>query len=166
MGFDWGDGTNSRWLGPYNSDETVQASHKWIGLGSYNIKVKAKDIHQIQSEWSEPVSVLIKDEISPDVNIVKPEKALYLFNLKIRRYLLRKPFIVGRIEINVDTSDLESGVNYVEYYVDDKLRYSDSSYPYSWIWNERAFGIKTIKVLCYDNAGNTASDEVVVWKFF
>jgi hypothetical protein len=164
--FDWGDGTNSRWLGPFDSGETIQASHKWMGLGSFNIRVKTKDIHQIQSEWSESITVLIKDEIPPYIDIVKPDKALYLLNLKIRRFLFRKPFIVGRIEINVDASDFESGIKYVEYYVDDKLQFSDSSYPYKWIWKERVFGIKTIKVLCYDNAGNSATDEIIIWKFF
>lgn len=163
--FDWGDGTKSKWLGPYNSGETVYASHKWLGLDNYNIKVKAKDIHYNQSEWSEPASVLIKDETPPDVNIVKPLKAFYLFNLKIRRYLFRNPFIVGRIEIRVDALDIESGINYVEFYVDDILRYTDSSYPFSWMWKEIAFGIKSVKVLCYDNAGNSASDEIVIWKF-
>ena len=72
----------------------------------------------------------------------------------------------GQIEINVDASDLESGVQYVEFYVDEKLQFFDSSYPYSWMWNEIAFGIKLLKVLCYDNAGNSASDEIVVWRFF
>lgn len=164
--FDWGDGTSNRWLGPYNSGETVEARHNWIELGNYEIKVKAKDIHQIQSEWSESVSVVIQEGTPPDVQIVKPEKALYVFNLKIRPYLIRTPFIVGPIEINVDASDDESGINYVEYYLDDKSQYADSSYPYSWMWNKIAFGIKTIKIICYDNVGNSASDEIVVWRFF
>ncbi|UCB57956.1 MAG: hypothetical protein JSV67_04940 [Thermoplasmatales archaeon] len=164
--FDWGDGTNSKWLGPYNSGETVNARHKWLVIGNYNVRVKAKDIHLNQSDWSEPASVLIKDEIPPEINIVKPLNAFYLFNLKIRRYLFRKPFIVGRIEIVVNTKDLESGVNYVEFYVDDNLMYKDTLYPYSWMWSDITFGIKTIKVLCYDNVGNSAFDEMVVRKFF
>jgi hypothetical protein len=50
--FDWGDGTNSGWLGPYNSGEEIQASHIWTKKGDYSIKVKAKDIHGTQSGWS------------------------------------------------------------------------------------------------------------------
>jgi hypothetical protein len=49
--FDWGDGTNSGWLGPYNSGEEIQASHRWTKKGEYSIKVKAKDIHGVQSGW-------------------------------------------------------------------------------------------------------------------
>lgn len=55
--FDWGDGTDSGWLGPYDSGEGVSATHTWTGPGGYEIKVKAKDIDGAQSEWSEPLPV-------------------------------------------------------------------------------------------------------------
>jgi len=55
--FDWGDGTNSGWLGPYNSGENVTASHKWEKRGEYAIKVRAKDIHGAMSEWSDPLPI-------------------------------------------------------------------------------------------------------------
>jgi fimbrial isopeptide formation D2 family protein/uncharacterized repeat protein (TIGR01451 family) len=56
--FDWGDGTNSGWLGPYNSGETVSATHTWTEKGNYVIKVKAKDVHDAESDWAElPVSM-------------------------------------------------------------------------------------------------------------
>ncbi|MCD6108537.1 MAG: hypothetical protein J7J89_03585, partial [Thermoplasmata archaeon] len=54
---DWGDGTNSGWLGPYNSGETVEASHSWSEKGEYSIKVKAKDINGLESEWSDPLVI-------------------------------------------------------------------------------------------------------------
>ena len=40
---DWGDGTNSGWVGPYEPGETVSISHVWSDEGTYQIKVKAKD---------------------------------------------------------------------------------------------------------------------------
>ncbi len=62
--FDWGDNSNSGWIGPYNSGEIVNASHRWTRKGNYNIKVKAKDIHGHESQWSEPLSVTMpKDRI-------------------------------------------------------------------------------------------------------
>jgi hypothetical protein len=51
--FDWGDGSNSNWLGPYNSGVKVNASHKWTETGVYEIKVIAKDSHGVMSEWSD-----------------------------------------------------------------------------------------------------------------
>jgi len=55
--WDWGDGTFSDWLGPYNSDVEVEASHIWSEKGSYQIKVKAKDVYDAESDWSEPLSI-------------------------------------------------------------------------------------------------------------
>lgn len=57
--FDWGDGTNSDWLGPYKSGETIEAKHVWNEENKYTIKVKAKDIYDFESEWSDPSSVII-----------------------------------------------------------------------------------------------------------
>jgi VCBS repeat-containing protein len=54
--WDWGDGSTSSWLGPYDSGDTTQAKHRW-GKGSYSIKVKAKDIYGAESDWSESLAI-------------------------------------------------------------------------------------------------------------
>jgi len=54
--WDWGDGSYSDWLGSYASGDEASASHTW-SQGSYNIKVKAKDIRGYESEWSDPLEV-------------------------------------------------------------------------------------------------------------
>jgi hypothetical protein len=55
--FDWGDETNSGWIGPYESGETAIASKSWNKSGEYQIRVKAKDEHNLESEWSDPLEV-------------------------------------------------------------------------------------------------------------
>ena len=55
--WDWGDGTNSSWLGPFASNTTASANHTWTKKGSYAIKVKAKDISRDESPWSDPLAV-------------------------------------------------------------------------------------------------------------
>jgi len=57
--FDWGDSTDSGWVGPYNSGDTAEANHTWIKKGSYNIKVKAKDINGAESPWSDSLTISI-----------------------------------------------------------------------------------------------------------
>jgi hypothetical protein len=57
--FDWDDGSDSIWLGPYDSGQTIKASHIWTEKGNYEIKVKAKDIHDFESGWSDPLSLTI-----------------------------------------------------------------------------------------------------------
>jgi parallel beta-helix repeat protein len=51
----WGDGTYSGWIGPYNNGEIINKSHSWMNKGNYYIKVKAKDIFGIESDWSDPL---------------------------------------------------------------------------------------------------------------
>lgn len=52
--WDWGDGNYSTWLGPYESDESVQSSYTWHQPGIFNIRIKAKNsINEIESDWSE-----------------------------------------------------------------------------------------------------------------
>jgi len=63
--FDWDDGTTSGWKGPYNSGQTVSASHIWAAKGTYQIKVKAKDDPNgdgdlsdgTESVWSDPLPI-------------------------------------------------------------------------------------------------------------
>ena len=55
--FEWGDGTNSGWIGPFASGQTACTNHTWNKKGFYEIRVKAKNYHELQSEWSDPLSV-------------------------------------------------------------------------------------------------------------
>jgi len=57
--FDWGDETDSGWLGPYSSSEKINASHSFKRSGIYEIKVKAVDINNYESVWSESTSVTV-----------------------------------------------------------------------------------------------------------
>ena len=55
--WDWGDGTQSMWLGPFDSGEVASAVKSWSQKGDYSIKVKAKDVHDVESDWSDPLIV-------------------------------------------------------------------------------------------------------------
>jgi hypothetical protein len=48
---DWGDNTNSDWIGPYQSGVEITESHIWFKKGDYTIKAKAKDIYDGESDW-------------------------------------------------------------------------------------------------------------------
>jgi hypothetical protein len=84
--FDWGDGSNSGWIGPYASGQTGTGSHIWTVLGTFDVKVKARDIWGSQSPWSEPLVVTITDNNPPSVpDITGPVQGEpgndYLYNL-------------------------------------------------------------------------------------
>ncbi len=48
---DWGDHTNSSWIGPYPSGQTITQTHTWTTKGTYIIKAKAKDRNGSESDW-------------------------------------------------------------------------------------------------------------------
>jgi hypothetical protein len=55
---DWGDGTNSGWLGPFPPGSPNTASHTWTKRGSYTIQIKAKDSYAVESgTTSLPISM-------------------------------------------------------------------------------------------------------------
>ncbi len=57
--FDWDDGTDSGCLGPYNNGTTGQATHVWKKDGTFQVKVKAVDMHGFEGPWSKPLNVSI-----------------------------------------------------------------------------------------------------------
>lgn len=63
--FNWGDGTTTGWIGPYTSGQTVSASHIWYNQGYYRVKVKAKDMYNAESVWSDPLLVYISQPNEP-----------------------------------------------------------------------------------------------------
>lgn len=62
--FDWGDGTNSSWVGPFESDETGIGGHCWDAPGTYSVKVMAKDDRGMLGNWSDLFSVSISASAS------------------------------------------------------------------------------------------------------
>ncbi len=48
----WGDTTNSGWIGPYTSGDQITESHTWSTKGTYSLQAKAKDIYGNESDWA------------------------------------------------------------------------------------------------------------------
>jgi len=65
--FNWDDGNNSGWIGPYASGATASASHTWNSPGTYQVKVKAKDTYgaELGTLWSDPLNVTISSPNNP-----------------------------------------------------------------------------------------------------
>ena len=48
----WDDGTGEVCLGPYPSGVCTTVSHTWDEEGTYIVEVKARDIHDAESDWA------------------------------------------------------------------------------------------------------------------
>jgi hypothetical protein len=82
--FDWGDGTDSGWMVPQFG--IIKAYHNWTERGTYNVRVKARDIYGAESEWSDPLSITV------------PKNILYINSL-IQNFLENHPIIHRLIQI-------------------------------------------------------------------
>jgi hypothetical protein len=161
--FDWGDGTNSGWIGPFDSGELATANHSWSEDGSYKIMVKAKDINDLESGWSDPLEVMIGDDKKPIVEITKPKRYRVYYNNKKIAFIPFVTIVIGYLDIEVNATDGESGMNRVEFYINDDLYETDTDVPYTCGFAEPP-GIYTITATAYDNAGNSASDNIRIVK--
>lgn len=111
------------------------------------------------------------DTIPPAVKIVSPENGLYLRNLRLLSWLFRqRTIIIGDITIDVEASDVQSGIVRVEFYIDndDEVAFNDTLAPYSWTWKQKSLlrHAHTILVVAYDNAGNANADMLDVKRYF
>jgi len=148
--FDFG-GEESGWIGPYSSGEIASASHIWRTEGTYEVKVKAKDEYGKESEWSDPLQVAVP------LAKTSLEKGLYLFGKEIMP--LGMTVAIGDLPVKVDAG----GVSRVDFYLDGVFRGSDEQAPFLWTFDERAFGIHTIRTDIRDGNGNIFSEEMKVW---
>ncbi len=82
--FDWGDGEDSGWEGPYNSGDTGNASHVWKEEGSFEVRVKAKDEYDRESNWSEPHTITIIVILGPIIEVDITKGGFFKVNTKIK----------------------------------------------------------------------------------
>ena len=55
--WDFGDGKQSNWIGPIQSNEPCKVTYSWNQKGNYNIKIKVKDESGGESRWSDPLVI-------------------------------------------------------------------------------------------------------------
>ena len=88
--WNWGDGTYTELVGPYQSGDICEVSNVWYIEGAYNITVFATDEHGVSSGWSDPLVVSItknKQYINrPILNFLQNQLVLF----PILRQLLLK----------------------------------------------------------------------------
>ena len=64
---DWGDNSNTGWIGPYGSGEEIAVNHTWGESGVFIIKAKAKDTDGYESDWGELQVTMPRDKTTNNV---------------------------------------------------------------------------------------------------
>ena len=137
--------------------------HTWSEEGCYSVTLRVTDNKITTDTKTKTVNV---DNEPPLVSIQRPDNGNLYFRNRMIFPIFLTTVIIGDIVVEVYATDEITGVSRVEFYLDDNFQFSVSSEPYFWAWNDDIFGKITIKVTAYDKAGNSASDEITVWKFF
>jgi outer membrane protein assembly factor BamB len=151
--WNFGDGTMS-------TDQNPE--HAYDHHGNYTATFTVTDAEGNSS--SDNASVVV-DYALPSVSIIKPTNALYIANIRILP--TKTPFIIGRITIEVDASQPEGlEITNVKIYVDDSLKATVTSKPYTWTWKDFSLGEHHIDVCAYDIKGHTSWATLQVRKFF
>jgi len=62
-GWDWnGDDSVDEWTGFYSSGDSISTEHRWDNPGRYNVTVKAKDMFEEESVFSDSLEVTIEEQ--------------------------------------------------------------------------------------------------------
>ena len=125
--WNWGDGTFSDWLGPYNSGETIEAEHTWTEEGDFDVKVKAKDVYGSESGWSQIFTVSITPGIQvPKLTITAPSSSKENENFTVTVTSDEEPIENVNVEFNDDvkTTNSSGQVNFTAPEVDRDTDYT------------------------------------------
>jgi hypothetical protein len=109
------------------------------------------------------------------VDIVKPDTAnLYISNemkwfpfmAPIRIYSFiqyGKSIVIGDLTVEVKAL---APLQKVEFYLGNKLKFTDETEPFEWEWSSFSFGRKKVKAVGFDMDGEQVGfDDTIVWKF-
>jgi hypothetical protein len=62
----WGDGTDTGWISHDPPSQQLIVSHEWNKRGTYEMKAKVKDTHELEGSWSDSFAISI---VGPMLNI-------------------------------------------------------------------------------------------------
>ncbi|MDD2890953.1 MAG: hypothetical protein PHE49_10010, partial [bacterium] len=70
--FYWGDGETSEWSDYFKSGDIIKMGHIYVQANTYEVKVKSKDIHNKESDWSQvcTLKIVTKSAAPESVTIV------------------------------------------------------------------------------------------------
>jgi len=116
--------------------------------------------------------VVTNDTTAPFIELVKPEKGLYINGELKRARFFRMALIIGDITIEANATDENgSGIERVNFYIDSFRNRgepvaNDTTAPYTYNWTKTRlfsfFHIHVLKVEAIDNAGNSKITPIMI----
>ena len=97
----------------------------------------------------------------PTLRIGSPKRGrLYFEDRTLRIFKHHRTIVIDDVLICTEVKPGDSPIEKVEFYMDNKLKYTDYEKPYQWRINQLSFRKHSIKAVAYDEEGRTSSDEI------
>ena len=170
--WDWGDGNFSDWIGPFDITSPIETNYSWNNSGEYEIKVRAKDVHDAIGDWSNVYNISISKQI--EINNLKTGFVYFYIFTFDKSYLYLYAFDVlgitavvssdSGLYINATVTDQVDSVKFEAFQIlwnmsseelDDDM--SDGAEAYIPL----PFGLFRVTAYAYDADGNMIDDETI-----
>ena len=147
-----------------STSHTKNPSHIYSDPGDYFVTFLVTDY--LGYTRMDMANVTINQDIHPpQVEFIQPlDQSLYIRNTYISWFVTT--LIIGDFDVQVTAYDNETDIAKVTFYIDDTLKNTDTTAPYSWNWMENRFGRYNLRIVAEDLAGNSNIQVLPVWKFF
>ena len=135
---------------------------KWIKAGDGDVTLTINPVYDNLTGGMAPSGriFIYPENENLHINITRPEKGkLYFMDREIMAIGGNRTIVIGAITVETETNG-----NKVEFYVDNILKATDESPPYSWMWDEFAVGTHEISVVGYCD-GEIAKDKIEITVF-
>ena len=110
---DWGDESNTGWLGPYASGESIEISHVWRRARSYVVRAKAKD-DDGESSWKNYILIIMP---GLPQGATKTVKSIYQYTDYYNEFPLLTPLTQSTISERDLTIGYNDNVNYQQLFL-------------------------------------------------
>jgi PKD repeat protein len=168
-------GTVEQGTTPYHwhwdfDDGTIQTrqtpSHEFTSPGLYTITLTVTDAEGLTGTDQQTIQIIntADDTTPPTLTINKPSiNSLYLNDQKV----LFWPGIlaIGDLSFEISGSDDLSGIDQVNFLINDDLHATDKNYPYIWTWTEKTRIKNTVTIQIIDHSGNIQQRSLTIWRF-
>lgn len=143
----------------------VVFSSKSVKKDSFPQLEDSGDFDAYYADAASGTTVVPGGNLPPTVGIKLPEAGkLHILGRPIMKTLFRNTILIGKTTITANAED-DSSIEKVEFYIDGKLKSTDTEEPYSYSFRKvkllkRVVRVHTIKVIAYDDEGKTDSASI------
>jgi hypothetical protein len=141
----------------WDTNESIFSSNRYIGYENLGI-----DYIAIGSEKAKS-SVIITQPKENKFYLDGIEKSFKILWKDIYKFPIT--LIIGNITVKTQLNNVTFDIEKINFYVNDKLQYSDYEFPYEWEWDKPSFSKKTLKITATANDEEILHSYRILWKF-